>query len=215
VAEAKCRFTKSYVNLSVGSDCSVGKMSTSLQVQRAAMRRGMRAEFVATGQTGILISGWGHPIDAIPGDFIAGAVEQDVMSVDGECDMILVEGQGSLLHPGYSSVTMGLIHGCLPDSMIFCHEATRRQLARDYGIPFPPIMEMAKMHADVAGWVKETKIVGIAMNTFDLNEAEAREAIRATERETGLPTADAVRFGAEPLLEAILAHGRKIGKFAR
>lgn len=212
VALGQCRKAKSYINLTIGSDCSVGKMTTSLEIQRAARRRGVRAEFVATGQTGILISGWGHPIDAIPGDFMSGAVEKDCMMVDGQCEIILVEGQASLIHPGYSGVTLALLHGAMPDSVILCHQASRKEVARGYGIPFPHMLELARMHTEAVGWIKPSKCVAMAIATYDMSDAEAREALKFIAKETGLPTTDPVRFGAEPLLDAIEAHRKEIGK---
>ncbi len=212
VALARAREAKSYINLTVGTDCSVGKMSTSLEIQRVAKRRGIAAEFVATGQTGILIAGWGHPADAIAGDFIAGAVEKDVMSVDGRCDVILVEGQGSLLHPGYSPVTLGLLHGCLPHSLIVCHQASRREIARGYGLPISPLRRVGEIHAQATGWIRPTQVIGVSLNTYDMTEAQAREAVRAASEETGLPATDPVRFGAEPLVEAIENHMKELGR---
>jgi len=209
-----CRWAKSYISLTVGSDCSVGKMTASLELQRALSKRGLKAEFVATGQTGILIAGRGHPIDAIPGDFMAGAVEKDCLALDGHCDVILVEGQGTLLHPGYSSVTMGILHGCLPDSVVVCHQPSRTEIAYDYKIPFPPLSVVGQMHAEAVGWLKPCRPVGCALATYDLDETTARKFVEEIGRETGLPTTDAVRFGADNVADAIIAHMKEIGKYS-
>lgn len=219
VALGLTRYTKSYVNLTIGTDCSVGKMTTSLEIQRVLRARGRSVEFVATGQTGIMISGWGHPIDAIAGDFMSGAVEMDCMSVDGRCDIILVEGQATLIHPGYSGVTLALLQGAMPDSLILCHHASRLEVARGYKIPFPPMLEMARRHTDTVNWIREspypTKCLGVSVATWDMSEDKARDAIQRIKDETGLPATDPVRFGAEPLAEAILEHQREIGKPAQ
>ncbi len=212
VGSGACRKAKSHIVLTVGSDCSVGKMTATLEVQRALNKRGKKAEFVATGQTGILIAGKGYPIDAIPGDFMAGAVETDCLAVDGTCDIICVEGQGSLIHPGFSAVTLGILHGCMPDALIVCHQPSRKEVAREYGIPIPPLTEVGRMHAQAVGWIKPTAVIGIALATYDLDEAAANDAVQKTAEETGLPVTDPVRYGPDPLVEAVLAHRKSIGK---
>lgn len=215
VGLGNCRWSKSYINLTVAPDCSMGKMTASLEIQRSLRKRGIRAEFVATGQTGILIAGRGYPIDAIAGDFMAGCVEKDCMELDGKCDVILVEGQGSLLHPGYSPVTLGLLHGCLPDSLTICHQPSRTELANDYNIPIPSLNVIAKMHADAVGWIKPTKAIGCALATYDVDEAAARKYVDEVKKDTGLPTTDTVRFGADCIADAIIAHMKQVGKYPK
>lgn len=203
---------KSYTCLTVGSDCAVGKMTASLEVQAEGNRRGQKHEFVATGQTGMMISGWGHPIDAIPGDFMAGCVEKDCLSVDGECDVIHVEGQGSLYHLGFSPVTLGLMHGCMPDGFILVHQPSRTHISNREHLPIPPLDQVAQFYVDVMARSKPTRFLGVALNTWGMDEASALAAIKEVENLTGKPTTDAARFGAGVLLDAIDAHRKEIGK---
>lgn len=194
--------------LAVGSDCAVGKMSASLEIEIVARQRGLHSTFVATGQTGIMIWGDGVPLDAVVGDFMAGAVETLTLRAAESADLVLVEGQGALLHPGYSGVTLSLLHGSRPDAFILCHVAGLTMLDDDqYDVRIPPLSVVAAMYEAAASWTqpeRRIRVVGVALNTFRLDEAAARAAIDATEHEMGVPTTDPVRFGAAPLLEAIL-----------
>ena len=131
VASGAAKTVEPYVVLTVGTDCNVGKMTAQLQLTRRAQRRGLRTRFVATGQTGIMIEGWGIAVDAVVADFIAGAAERLVLQGSEDADIVLVEGQGSINHPGYSAVTLGLMHGSCPDAMILCHQSTREYIG-DY-----------------------------------------------------------------------------------
>lgn len=209
VALGLCQKAKSYLLHTVGSDCSVGKMTAALELREAIRKRGLTVEFVATGQTGILITGWGQPVDAIPGDFMAGSVEKEVMALDGKVDIIMIEGQGSLLHPGYSGVTLALLHGSAPDALIYCHQSDRHEIARGYKIPIPPASVMCKLYEDAAGWVKPTHTIAVCLNTFRQDEEEALGSIQATAEESGLPTTDPVRFDPAPVVDAILADYKK------
>jgi uncharacterized NAD-dependent epimerase/dehydratase family protein len=206
------RWAKSYVSLMVGTDCALGKMTVALEIDRAIKKRGLRSEFVATGQCGIAIAGWGSPIDAIAGDFMAGAVERDVMSVDGKTDIILVEGQGSLLHPGFSSVTLGLMHGACADGLILCHQCTRTEISKIKDVPIPSLTVVAQLYLELMKGIKPTEIVGVALNTVGLSDDEAKAAVDAASAELNVPATDCVRFGAEPLVDALEAHRAKIGK---
>ena len=206
-----CRWSKSYISLMVGTDCALGKMTVALEIDRVAKARGTHSEFVATGQCGIAIAGWGSPIDAIPGDFMAGCVERDVMSVEG-ADMILVEGQGALMHPGFSSVTLALIHGSCPDSLIMCHQLTRKEISNIKGITIPSLTEVLKGYVEMARLIKPTTLVGVAINTSGVPDDEARAALKAAEAEMGVPATDVIRYGAEPLYDALMAHKKTIGK---
>jgi uncharacterized NAD-dependent epimerase/dehydratase family protein len=203
---------KSYTCLTVGSDCAVGKMTASLEVQLEGNSRGQKHEFVATGQTGMMISGWGHPIDAIPGDFMAGCVEKDCMSVDGQCDVIHIEGQGSLYHLGFSSVTLALMHGAMPDGFILVHQPSRISISNRDHIIIPPLDEVAQFYLDVMARSKPTKFLGVALNTFGMDDASARAALEDAARVTGVPATDASRYGAGVLVDAIDAHRKQIGK---
>jgi uncharacterized NAD-dependent epimerase/dehydratase family protein len=187
-----------------GTDCNVGKMTAAFEVWREAQRRGLSAGFAATGQTGILISGRGIPADRIICDFLAGAVEALTLEFCDEYDWAFVEGQGSLLHPAYSAVTLGLVHGAAPDLMVLCHQAGRTHI-NGYDVPIPPLAQVRRMYEDVAGWLKPAPVVAVALNTLGLSDAAAHAAIAEASRETGLPAADPVRLGAGPIVEALLA----------
>jgi uncharacterized NAD-dependent epimerase/dehydratase family protein len=194
--------TGSRVVLTVGSDCNVGKMSVSLELDLLARRRGLKSTFVATGQTGIMIAGSGIAVDRVISDFMAGAIEQIVVPAAQEHDWVFVEGQGSLIHPGYSGVTMGLLHGTAPELMVLCHQPTRTKIRR-YETPIPPLPEVVRIYDEAARWRAPSRVVAVALNTYDLDEQGALAAIAEAEETTGLPAQDVVRFGAEKLLDAL------------
>jgi len=174
--------------LTVGSDCAIGKMTVSLELDREARRRGLKSEFVPTGQTGIAIAGWGISVDAVVADFIAGAAERLVLEgVERGGELLLVEGQGSLLHPYY----------------ILCHKAGERFVEEDERFPIPPLSELADLHRRMSLLARPAEVVGIALNTRDLDETAARRAVVETEAETGLPATDPVRFGAGKLVDVL------------
>jgi uncharacterized NAD-dependent epimerase/dehydratase family protein len=187
-----------------GTDCNVGKMTVSLECAREARRRGLAATFAATGQTGIMIEGSGIPADRFISDFLAGGVEGMVTGLAERYDWVFVEGQGSLIHPAYSAVTLGLLHGAAPDWLILCHEAGRTHVRR-YQVPIPSLPRVQAIYEEAAGWLKPAVTVAVALNTYSLPDNAAREAIAAVERETGLRATDPVRYGAGPLLDALLA----------
>src|SRR5579859_1478253 len=156
----------SHTILAVGPDCSTGKMTTMLEINREAQQRGLNSEFVATGQTGIMIAGNGLPIDHIISDFLAGMVEEMVLDFATKYDWVFVEGQGALNHPGYSPVTLGLIHGALPDAMIFCHKAGTTALEGYDNCPFPSLARLIEMNEDAVNWLHpkhNSKVVGISL----------------------------------------------------
>ena len=190
-----------------GSDCNVGKMTAAMELDREAQRRGLSSAFAATGQTGIMISGRGLPVDRLISDFTAGGVEALVLEFTQQYEWVFVEGQGSLLHPAYSPVTLGLLHGAMPDLMIFCHQA-RRTSIKGYAVPLPPLRRMIEMYEQAMAWLRPAPVVGIALNTYELSDAQAQGEIRRAEEETGLPATDCVRFGAGKLIDALLAHGQ-------
>jgi uncharacterized NAD-dependent epimerase/dehydratase family protein len=199
----------SHTILMVGSDCATGKMSAALEVDREASSRGLNSAFVATGQTGIMISGNGLPVDRIISDFVAGMVEEMVLDFTDKYDWVFVEGQGALNHPGYSPVTLGLIHGSMPDAMIFCHIAGSTTIEGYDNCPLPSLSRMIQFNEDTVSWVRPErpcKVVGLALITFDLNEQEARDALKRVEDETGLPATDVIRFGAGKLMDALSKH---------
>ena len=190
--------------LMVGSDCAIGKMTVALELDREAKARGVRSEFIPTGQTGIAIAGWGISVDAVVADFIAGAAEQLVLEgVRRGGEVLFVEGQGSLLHPAYSGVTLGLIHGSAPHSYVLCHKADETVVDGDDRYPIPPLSELVELHEKISLLSRPAKVLAIALNTQDLDEEPARRAIAEAEAETGLPADDPVRFGAEKLVDAL------------
>ncbi len=191
--------------LAVGTDMAVGKMSVSLELWRAAKARGLRAEFVATGQGGLAIAGTGIPLDAVRVDFAAGAVEQAVLAVGQDCDIVFVEGQGSLLHPG-STATLPLLRGSQATDLILVHRARQLTVNKCPHVQIPPLPEVIALYEGVArsgGAFAGGQVRGVALNTRELNEAEANRAIEQVELETGLPCTDAVRFGPARLLAAL------------
>lgn len=207
VASGKAKDVDALVVLTVGTDCNVGKMTAQLQLVAGLKARGLRTNFVATGQTGIMIEGWGTAVDAVVADFIAGATEQIVLRGAKDADVVLVEGQGSINHPGYSGVTLGLLHGACPDVMILCHQPTRQSIG-DYReaswVKIPPLAEYIRLYESLGNVLHPTRVIGIALNTFDLDDLSARAACEAASRETGLPATDPVRFDPGPLIDAII-----------
>jgi len=195
--------------LTVGSDCAIGKMTVSLELDREARRRGVKSVFVPTGQTGIAIAGWGIAVDAVVSDFIAGAAERLV--VEGHergGELLWVEGQGALLHPVYSGVTLGLYHGSAPHALVLCHEVGHDEIEGAGGGPhrIPSLRELVDLHERLALPARPARVVAIALNTHRVGEDEARQAVAAAEAETGLTADDPVRFGAGRLVDAVLAH---------
>jgi uncharacterized NAD-dependent epimerase/dehydratase family protein len=194
------------VVLTVGSDCAIGKMTVALELDREARARGIASEFVPTGQTGIAIVGWGISVDAVVSDFLAGATERLVVEgVARGGELLFVEGQGSLLHPSYSGVTLGLIHGCAPHAYVLCHQAGQEVVDGDPRFPIPPLSKVVELHERISLLARPARVAAIALNTRDLDEPAARAAIAAAEQETGLAADDPVRFGAAKLVDAVLA----------
>jgi uncharacterized NAD-dependent epimerase/dehydratase family protein len=194
--------------LTVGSDCAIGKMTVSCELDLEARRRGLRSVFVPTGQTGMVIAGWGIAVDAVVADFLAGAAERLV--VEGRergGDILWVEGQGALLHPVYSGVALGLYHGSVPHLLVLCHECGRTEIEGAGGGPhrIPPLRDLVELHERVALPARLARVAAVALNTRMLGDAEARAAIAKAEAETGLPADDPVRFGAARLVDAVLA----------
>ncbi len=216
VAAGRAKALDAYVVLTVGTDCNVGKMTAQLQLTDALIRRGVRSRFVATGQTGIMLEGWGIAVDAVVADFIAGAAERITLEGAADADVVLVEGQGSINHPGYSGVTLGLLHGSCPDGLILCHQASRRYIG-DYReeawLRIPPLSEYVRVYETLGSMVHPTRVLGVCLNTYDLPEPEARRACAEASGDTGLPATDPVRFDPTPLVDAVL-EGRE-AKLAR
>lgn len=193
--------------LTVGTDCCVGKKYTALALHRELVARGRKATFRATGQTGILIAGGGMPIDAVVCDFLAGAAER--LSPDNDDDhWDVIEGQGSLFHPAYAAVTLGLLHGSQPDAIVVCHDAARTQVDGYPDFPLPSLQECATSCLE-AGRLTNPGIraTGISLNTATLDEAGRRKALETASRITGLPAVDPVATGIGPLVDALLEIG--------
>jgi len=207
VSDGRAREVDALVVLSVGSDCNVGKMTAQLQLVADLNARKLRTRFAATGQTGILIEGWGIAVDAVVADFIGGAAEQLVLEAAKGADVVLVEGQGSLIHPGYSGVTLGLLHGSAPRAMILCHQSSRTHIGdysgREAWLPIPPLKDLVRIYEDAAAPVVPSKVIGIALNTYDLSEKDAKRRVAEAEQNTGLPATDPVRFPSAPLVDAV------------
>jgi uncharacterized NAD-dependent epimerase/dehydratase family protein len=195
----------SRVVLTVGSDCAIGKMSVALELDAETRRRGVASEFVPTGQTGMAIAAWGMAIDAVVADFVAGASEQLVLEgVARGGELLWVEGQGSLLHPAYSGVTLGLLHGSAPHAFVLCHMSGQEAVDDDPRFPMPSLCALVELHERTALLARPAKVAAIALNTRLLDEAAARAAIATAEAETGLTADDPVRFGAARLTDAVL-----------
>ncbi|MDB4882092.1 MAG: hypothetical protein JWL95_858, partial [Gemmatimonadetes bacterium] len=193
------------VVLSVGTDCNIGKMTSQLQILDAIRARGIRTAFAATGQTGILIAGRGIAVDAVVADFIAGAAEQLVIESAADADLVLVEGQGSIIHPSYSGVTYGLLHGSLPHAQLMCAQPTRTAINGCEWVKIPPLVDFIRLSESAAAPLRPAPVIAVALNTFDLDDDAAARAIETVQRETGLPTTDPVRFDPAPLADAIAA----------
>jgi uncharacterized NAD-dependent epimerase/dehydratase family protein len=193
------------VVLTVGSDCAIGKMTVSLELDREAARRGVRSVFVPTGQTGIAIAGWGISVDAVVSDFLAGAAEWLVVEGASRGDLLWVEGQGALLHPAYSGVTLGLIHGCAPQLFVLCHKAGATVIEGYPDHSLPSLGELVELHERASLTRRPARVACVALNTAALEAAEARAVIAAAEEETRLPADDPVRFGADKLVDSVFA----------
>lgn len=192
------------VVLTVGTDCSSGKMTTSFELVAAARDRGIDAAVVPTGQTGVMIEGWGIAIDRVVSDFAAGAVERTVEEAAVEHDLLVVEGQGSLAHPAYSGVTTSLLHGAMPDELVLCHVAGREAVHGYEHVPVPPPGEYAALYERMADPVTPAEVVAGALNTRHLDGDEAGAAVDEYADQLGVPATDPVRFGVEGILEAVV-----------
>ena len=205
VSSGRVRTVQATVVLTVGSDCNIGKMTTQLAVREVLRARGVRVAFAGTGQTGIFIDGKGVAVDAVVADFIGGAAERLVMESAEEADIVLVEGQGSLLHPGYSGVTYGLMHGALPHALVLCTQPSRITIRNHDWVKIPSLKQLIAMHDMVTTPLRHAPTIAIAMNTCDLTDEAARDVIERGMAETRLPATDPVRFDPAPIADAIMA----------
>jgi uncharacterized NAD-dependent epimerase/dehydratase family protein len=190
------------VVLAIGSDCAVGKMTAMLEIERAAKTSGARVEFVATGQTGILIAGKGIAVDRVISDFITGAAEQLVLQAASEADVVLVEGQGGIFHPAYAPVTFGLLYGSAPDALVLCHRAGKTHID-GWDVELPGLAELVAIHEELVSRIKPARVIAIALDTSALDEQRARHAIERAAEQTQLFVDDPVRSGGAAMWRAI------------
>ena len=205
IGTGKARSLTAQRILTVGTDMSIGKMSTSLELHRAALNQGIKAQFLATGQAGIAISGQGIALDAIRVDFAAGAVEKAVLELAADQELVIIEGQGSLLHPG-STATLPLIRGSQPTGLVLVHRAGATNLRDLPYVSLPPLTEVIQLYETVSGvfgTFGQVKVKAIALNTQGMDNSEAEAAIKSTTELTGLPCSDVVRYGGARLLSAV------------
>lgn len=205
VATGRARETRCRRVLTVGTDGNVGKMVTALELTAAAAHRGIDARFLATGQTGIMIAGRGVTIDAIASDFAAGAVEELVLSAS-DSDICVIEGQGSIAHPGFSTSAIALLHGAWPDALILVHHVGRNRYRAAQHVRIPPLTELRAAYEQIASLMHPARVVGVALNAFGQPDSAARLEARRIEQELRLPVSDPTRpGGCERLLAAALA----------
>jgi uncharacterized NAD-dependent epimerase/dehydratase family protein len=189
---------------SVGSDVAIGKKAVTVELDAAARARGLSSVYVPTGQTGVAIAGWGIAVDHVLADYVSGAAERLVDEGGDHGELLFVEGQGSLFHPAYSAVTLGLLHGCSPDLLILAHRAGATHFEGYPDVALPSLPELIAAYETVCRPLRPVRVVAIALNTSRLGEDEARAAIAQTEDETGLTADDLVRYGADRVLDAVL-----------
>jgi uncharacterized NAD-dependent epimerase/dehydratase family protein len=209
VGSGRVRELDQTVLLAVGTDANIGKMTVMLQLRAALRERGVRAGFAPTGQTGIFIEGWGVCVDAVVADFIAGASEAVTIQAARDNDIVLVEGQGSILHPGYSGVSLGLLHGSLPHGLIACHQPSRSTFRHNAWLRIPPLTDVIQLHEAIANPLRQVRTIAVSLNTADLSDRDARAVIERTAEETGLPTTDPVRYDITPLAVAVVDFDRE------
>lgn len=194
--------TPAQVVLAIGSDCAVGKMTAMLEVEKAAKSGGARIEFLATGQTGILIAGSGIAVDRVIADFITGAAEQLVLGASPDADVLLVEGQGGIFHPAYAPVTYGLLYGAAPDALVLCHRANKTHID-GFDVELPDLAELVSIHEELVQRIKPARVIAVALDTSALDASAAGRAIERAAAQTRLPVDDPVRNGGQALWLAI------------
>ncbi len=187
--------------LTVGADSSIGKKIAAIEIDRAAREAGWDAEFVATGQTGIMIAGSGIAVDTVAADYISGAAERLVLERKHR-ELLVIEGQGTILHPSYSGVSLGLLHGAAPQALVLCHQPGR-EVMRNLPVAVPSYEEMIRVHETIARPLFPCRVVAVSLNCFGTSVDDARREVDRVEQETGLPTTDCVKFGCGPILEAL------------
>ena len=203
VATAKVLSLRSKIILTIGTDCAIGKMSATYELHHEARKRKLKSVFIPTGQTAIMIEGRGISIDAVPGDFMAGACEKMILDYGQSEDYIFVEGQGSLSHLGYSNTSLALLHGSLPTHLVLCHDPSRKHI-KDTPFPMPTIERTIEVNEMIVPPFRKAKVCGISLNTSSMNEVSARKIIDEYEKKYALPTTDAMRFGVKNILDGII-----------
>ena len=203
VSDGIARELDATIVLTVGTDCSVGKMTATMEIVDSLRERGVSACAIPTGQTGIMIEGWGIAVDRVISDFTAGAVERMLVEQADDHDILVVEGQGSITHPAYSGVTCSLLHGSMPDQLILCHEPGRDVVHGYESFELLSLEDARDLYVDLAETLAPTEFVGVALNTRHLDGAEATAAIDAVESDLDVACTDPVRHGAASLAEVI------------
>jgi len=209
VNTCRARHTKTLRIHTVGTDCNCGKKVTAIEIDRALRASGRNSVFVATGQSGILVSGRGIALDRVVADFVAGAAERLVLE-NTEYDYLCLEGQGAIIHPLYSGVTLSMLHGFMPQALILCHQPDRTIMRGTPDIPVPPLEEMIRLYEQITAPVYPARVIGIALNLMAFPENVVSDMIHATEEKTGLPVTDVIRAGAGKLVDAILEFEKKL-----
>ncbi len=204
LARGIARKFRSKVILTVGTHGNIGKMTTTIELVREMQDRGKSADWVATGQIGILIKGKGVPVDSIKGDFISGNVEAAIASADGNYEYVFVEGQGTLQHMGYSAAALGLLHGTLPDAMILCHRTDIG--VSKFGVNTDNLPRMIRLHEEMVSFVKPSKVVGICVNTYNLPDDKSMAIINEIQKNTGLPATDPIKYGTGNIIDGLLKY---------
>lgn len=187
----------------VGSDCAVGKKTTSIEIANAGRERGVKTEFIATGQTGVLIAGKGIAVDRVIADFLPGAAEKLVCDAEPDSEVLIVEGQGSLWHPAYAAVTLGLLHGSAPEVLVLCHQYGRTAIEEPPFTKLPSLTEMIAVYEQMASTVRPAKVACISLNCKHLDPEQAKAAIAEVEDQTGLPAGDVWSGDGQKLWDAI------------
>jgi uncharacterized NAD-dependent epimerase/dehydratase family protein len=189
--------------LTVGHDCSVGKMVTTMELANGLKRAGQDAHFIATGQTGIMVSGDGCPVDRVIADFVSGAVEK-MLREHQHHDILLIEGQGSLVHPSYSGVTLGLLHGAIPHALILCYEIGRETITGLEHLKIPPLGKIKELNEIMASIFQPCPVIGISVNSRRVDAQAAELERQRVGAEFGLPVCDVIRDGPDKLVDAII-----------
>ena len=203
VAEDRLRDLKQRRVALVGSDCNLGKMVTALEIDKVLRKQGYDSEFVATGQTGIMIAGSGIAVDHVLSDYVNGAAERLCWERRNR-EVVIVEGQGSVYHPAYSGVTVGMLHGSMPHAIIYQHAPARTKISHYEKFPIMPLKEGVALVEALVKPLQPARVVAIGLNTYGMEPAAAEAAAKRIEDETGLPAQDPIRSGASKLVEAIV-----------